>query len=298
MNAAPLHLLLPLGAAVIFSLSSICFKRAFAEGAGITRSFVINNLVLGTIFLPALLLDRRDVPWNQLWMPFVAGATFFAGHLANFTALRTGDVSLVAPLLGSKVIFVAIISAAFFGVPLRPEHWVAAVLTVVAVFTLGVPEVKGRHLARTTGLTLLSGLCFGLCDSLVQKWAGGFGVFNFLPLLFASVALQSCFLIPTFRQPLSAMSRATWKWVAIASVLTAMQAMIIGSTIGIFHDATSVNVIYSTRGLWGVLLVWYIGHHFGNEERRDVGHRMIWRVLGAVLMMVAVLLAIRGSSTQ
>ena len=50
-----------------------------------------------------------------------------------------------------------------------------------------------------------------------------------------------------------------------------------------------MNIIYSTRALWGVLLVWIIGHKLGNFEVSQHGHAvMAKRLAGALLLSIAV----------
>ena len=114
----PMHLILPLIAAIAFAAGSLVFKRAFAEGATLSHAVVLNNVVLGALFLPLMALDPRPIPWDLLYLPFLAAATFVTGHLFNVAALRIGDVSVATPLLGVKVVFVALIARFAFGWPL------------------------------------------------------------------------------------------------------------------------------------------------------------------------------------
>ncbi len=50
------------------------------------------------------------------------------------------------------------------------------------------------------------------------------------------------------------------------------------------------------RGLWSLALVWCVGHWLKNTERHAVGgRRMTARLVGALLILLAVVLAIRGA---
>ena len=72
-----------------------------------------------------------------------------------------------------------------------------------------------------------------------------------------------------------------------------MQAGCIAVSIICFGQATLINILYASRGLWTVVLVWVVGHWFGNQERGH-GHRvMARRMIGAGLLLVAVLLVVR-----
>ena len=58
-----------------------------------------------------------------------------------------------------------------------------------------------------------------------------------------------------------------------------------------------MNVVYGTRGLWSLALVWWAGPWFGNIERQEIGTRhMLSRVVGAVLILLAVALSVLGAS--
>ena len=65
-------------------------------------------------------------------------------------------------------------------------------------------------------------------------------------------------------------------------------------TVAKFGNATSTNVIYSSRGLWSVVAVWAVGHWFANREQHLGTAVLRWRLAGAVLMMAAIVLAMLG----
>ena len=67
-------------------------------------------------------------------------------------------------------------------------------------------------------------------------------------------------------------------------------AMVCG--IALFGRATEINVVYSSRGLWSVLAVWWIGHWFQNQEQQ-LGRAILQRRLfGALLLMAAIVLVL------
>lgn len=321
-----MHLLLPLIAAIAFAAGSMVFKRAFAEGATLSHAVVVNNVILGLLFLPLMALDPHPIPWERWHLPFITASTFVAGHLFNVAALRAGDVSVATPLLGVKVVFVALIARFAFGWPLSSGQLTAAALTSVGVLITGLtdfrggpgarggparPTSTGRRAGLTTVLALGCAAAFAVTDVLIQIWAAEFGTLNFLSLLFAALALESILILPllgfkarpeagslpVFRQvvvSLVAPARA-WRWIGLATALSAIQALLITGTIATWRDAAGVNVIYGTRGLWSLALVWWAGSWFGNAERRDSGPRvLIARSAGAVLILGAVILTLRS----
>lgn len=290
----PYYLLLPFLAALIFALGNLFQKRAFQEGAGFMSAFVLNNLVLGLAFLPMLAWSSEPIPRATLWQPLVAGCSFFLGSIVGLMALRVGDVSLVTPLLGTKVILVAALSSLVFRNPLHPGQALAAALTTLGVFVMGITDFHPeRRAGITTLLAVLCSLCFAVCDTLIQQWSRPFGIGNFVPLLFGTLAVFAVMIIAWQGRELIRVPRNAWRWLAAASAATVIQAMLVTFSIALWQDATGVNVIYSLRGLWGLALVWITGHWFGNTERRDAGGRaMGFRLAGATLILGAVIIAI------
>jgi hypothetical protein len=63
-------------------------------------------------------------------------------------------------------------------------------------------------------------------------------------------------------------------------------------TIGTFGDAARVNIVYTLRGLWGVVLAWLLAKRFGIPEASHGGRIMLWRLSGAALLVSAVAIAI------
>lgn len=309
-----MHLFLPLIAAIAFAAGSMVFKRAFAEGASLSHAVVLNNVVLGLLFMPLMALDPHPIPWERLHLPFLTACTFVAGHLFNVAALRIGDVSVATPLLGVKVVFVALIARFAFGWPLSNGQLVAASLTSVGVLITGWTDFKpGRQAGWTTLLALGCAAAFAVTDVLIQTWASDFGTLNFLSLLFAALALESILVLPLlgfnarpgtrhlplFRQAILSLAAppAAWRWIGLATALSAIQALLITGTIATWRDAAGVNVVYGTRGLWSLALVWWAGSWFGNVERRESGPRVLLaRAIGGALILAAVILSLQSGS--
>jgi len=295
-----LYLLVPLVAAVAFAIGSLVYKRAFAEGAGIAHAVILNNLVLAVAFLPLFWVDPRPVPWGLVHLPAITATTFVLGHLLNVLSLRLGDVSVATPLLGAKVVMVALLGRVAFNWPVTPAQFVAALLATGGVLVMGAADWQG---GRRTGLTIVlalgCALCFAFTDVLIQLWAAPFGTFNFLPLLFLALAAESLLFLPflgraSFRAPAPA-----WKWIGLATCCSALQAILVTWSIGHWRDAAGVNVVYGTRGLWSLALVWWAGRWFGNTERAAVGRRTFaLRVTGGILILSAVVVAMKGAPSK
>ena len=80
-------------------------------------------------------------------------------------------------------------------------------------------------------------------------------------------------IILTLRQ------RGVIRPLAIGCVLMAVQAIGMTVTLGLYGDATRVNIVYSLRGLWGVLLTWFLAQHLVDSENAPSNRTMTMRLI-------------------
>lgn len=275
--------------AIIYALSSVFFKKAFLQGAGMARSFAIGNWILAAMFLPLLIWKAPQTDWTDGWRPVLLGSLFLLGHLLTFIALRWGEVSLVGPILGGKVVFVALWS---WGIGIAPEEgpdWLAVIAATVAVFFLGITDVRKKgSIPLTTILTLASANFFALCDVLIQLWAGSFGPVAFSSTMFLVVGLLSFGFVLMRRNSEIPTPKPALKWMIAGGLATGFQAMLITLTIGFMGKATEINILYATRGLWAMILVVTIGPMIGLQPEASKGkYGWALRTSGAILLFGA-----------
>ena len=79
--------------------------------------------------------------------------------------------------------------------------------------------------------------------------------------------------------------------------LTSQQAILVGISVAMFHNATGVNVVYSSRGLWAIIMVWLLSRLTGYRAEQPHAKTLLLRLIGAILMVSAILLAILSSPT-
>jgi drug/metabolite transporter (DMT)-like permease len=297
MENFSIYLILPLGLGLLYSLAAMAYKRAMADGVDIWRLIFFSNLATAIILIPLMVLIERPQAQAALYQPFLAGGAFFGGIVLNILALQKGDVSVATPLLGTKVLFVALFTIAVINEPVRPSLWLAAILVV-----LGLKMLHGGGAGRTQRwfwptalLAMGSSSAFALCDIFFQSWARHWGIGLFIPLVFAVVCTLSIGLLhwfPARRQPFSASAR--W-WILLACTLNAFQTLGMFVCISLFRHAnaaTAINIVYNSRGIWSVLLVWLVGPWFGNIEREHGRRTMIARLTGSALLLSAIVLTL------
>jgi hypothetical protein len=164
--------------------------------------------------------------------------------------------------------------------------WMAAVLTTLATALLGTGTgQRARSLAASLLFGFSAAASFALTDVLCQKWAPLWGFGHFAPTMFLFVALFSFTFIPFFSGPLRDLP---WRWVVPGGALLALQCSAMAYSIISFGSATTTNVIYNSRGIWSVLMVWSIGHWFANRERAQGARVMTRRLAGSALLLAAI----------
>ena len=75
---------------------------------------------------------------------------FFAGQVFTLLALSTGDVSVATPVLGVKILLVALLTAVLIGDPIGARLWTAAALSTTAIALLNIsrgacPQARRHH---------------------------------------------------------------------------------------------------------------------------------------------------------
>ena len=286
-----LPIVLPLLAAFVYALAALMLKRATERGVGPWRVNFITNWIQCVLFAPFWLTGGGSFTWDRFGEAAVCGATFFAGQIFTFLALSRGDVSVATPVLGTKVIFVAFLAVALGTEPLTVSMWIAALLTTIATGLLGAGSTERAHsLALSLCYGFAAAFAFALTDVLAQKWAPAWGFGRFAPAMFFTVALLSLGLVPFFRGPLRELP---WRWVTPGAVALAAQASGIAYSIMVFGSATMTNILYNSRGIWSVLLVWWIGAWFENRERHRGRAIMLRRLAASLLLLGAIFLVAR-----
>jgi drug/metabolite transporter (DMT)-like permease len=218
----------------------------------------------------------------------------FVGQLSQFLALEKGDVSVAVPVFGLKVIFVAFLTPFLIGEAVGVKLWIAAFLSVLGITCLNRKDAEKppRNLLITFMAGGIGAVAFAVFDVLVQKWGPAWGAGRLLPCIFWINAILSFGLIFRFSAPLSRIPGKAWPWLLGGSVLLGVQSITFVSTLAVFGKATNANIIYASRGLLSVLLVWMIGHWFQNAEQHLGPKVMRWRFVGTMLMMSAIVLVI------
>jgi drug/metabolite transporter (DMT)-like permease len=283
--------LIPLLCAMLYPVGTLLMKRALEKGVDLWSVMAVNYWTMAAVFLVVIPFESRAIPWELWYQPAIVGLFSFGGQGLALKAISTGDLTIATPALGSKVLMVALLTELLLQQTVPLSWWVAATLSFAALFFLqsGAHTVRRRTFA-TIAYSLLAAASFSFCDVLIQKWAQAWGVLHFLPALALASAVYALGLLPFMRRPLLAFDGASWRWLLGGSAVMGVQSLLLTAAIGFYGRVTLINIVYSSRGLWNFLVIWFAGHWFRNREREAGPRVMAARLIGAALMFAAIVL--------
>jgi hypothetical protein len=137
----------------------------------------------------------------------------------------------------------------------------------------------------------LAGCSFATFDVVVQNFAPAWGAGRLIPISYWIVAVLSLGFLPLV-QKRGWQDKKIRGSLLCGTLLIALQAICIVYAIAAFGDAARINVMYSMRGMWGVILAWLVAITWGGNEARLPGRVMLARLFGASFLTVAVILVL------
>ena len=142
--------------AIVFVIGALLLKRASDLGADVWRTTRIINYTTAAVSLGLWTLGGTIPAPSLWWQPPVAATLFFSGQVFSLLALNTGDVSVATPVLGVKILLVALLSTVLIGDPIGARLWTAAGLSSVAVALLNLD--RGHPHSRVGRTIVLAAL--------------------------------------------------------------------------------------------------------------------------------------------
>ena len=285
---------MPFGSSILVVLGLLFLKSAQERGVSSWTAMIVVCWSAAAVFPVLTVFGGTLQPITSLWQPAVIGALFLSGQLFMLLAVAQGDVSIAAPVLGVKVLMVPAAAQFFVEEDLSPRIWIAAAIAVIGIALVQTndAQVRRARILAAVCFALLAACSMTLFDLLIQRWAPAWGAGYFLPIALGSAAL---FALPFARladHPADVFRLDAARPLAAGAILLALQAIGMTLTLGFFGDATRVNIVYSLRGLWGVLLTWTLSHRF-NPAGKPPSHRtMTLRLIGAVMIGSAVIISL------
>jgi len=273
-----------LGAALLYAVGYLELKGSIHQGATSKRVNIFSNYAMAAWSLPLAFL-AFILPTHPNWPAAAAavgaGVSLFIGRICTVKALAKADLSITAPLLGTKTVLVALFSILLLHTPVGWKLILAAILTAVSLTLLqSGPDHNRHHRRSAVGWAMGASVLFALVDVLTQGYARSSGIAFFQPMMFVVLAAMTPLLGATPAAPPEAKKR-----LIIGSLIIGFQAPLVIMLIGIFGQATLINILYATRTLWSVAV---------DAIRGEGNAREYWisRLSGALLLLGAIVLAV------
>jgi drug/metabolite transporter (DMT)-like permease len=206
-------------------------------------------------------------------------------------AIKIADVSFQTPLMNTKILMV-VVMAYFAGAEvIRWNWWISAFLTVFAVFIMN--KTSKTSASPQTSLspifwTLACAFLYAICEVYMEIHSPQFGETAFLIILIVVNSLASLAIVPFFEKSSTPISAVAWGWLLAGSFALALETVTLYLPITLYGNASVVNILYSSRGLWSLFLVCVVGKWFGNTESQLPTKILITRAWGALLLTVGI----------
>ena len=134
---------------------------------------------------------------------------------------------------------------------------------------------------------------FALSDVLFQHWSRPVGVAGFIAGMYTALGvLNAVVYLPIFGWGLFSLpsSPVARRALVVGCLIQAGQNLSMSLVLWNYGHATAVNVVYSSRCLWSVVLAWAVARWFGGAEAA-LPRNILWvRLLGAALLFAALCL--------
>ncbi len=271
------------------------FTRRFVVRTGRTPLLllIVSHVIMGGFSALLLLVLRPHnlPPFATYALPLASTACFYvAAQFGLFRVLQEVAGSRIAPLLGAKIIVLALLSVFCLGHKLLPTQWLAVLISAGAAWLLN--EAGGRIPLRLLAMLAMTVLGYCLSDLsigvLVRRLTAVGPTMPMVAAALTYLACGVCALPFAFRR--EARDRHVWTLAIPCAVVwfTAMCLLYASfATIGVVFG----NIVQATRGLMAVGLGWAMARIGHTHIEAHVSRSVFWRrMAGAALMLLAVAL--------
>ncbi len=283
---------LPFLAAALYSSSVILAKLASNTGRMAPTSILfLNNFAIWLVYLPMLFFPDVSVGWPTLWKSIIIGLFFSMGNYATFLCAYKGELSLMTPIMGVKILFVLLFSRLIIGNELPGTMLLSGFICCTAVFLMGyAPKKAGTKPGReraTYALAMWACASYAMCDVLFQKFSEAedpillLCICNFIPLV------STIPFIRRFVRDVRYMSVRSLSLGTVSALLMVGEATVLVLAITGGVGAALCNILYNTRSIISIVLVYILGNFYPelNELSRASA---IQRIAASVMILAAI----------
>ena len=273
-------------------------QRTLGRKGAALRLLAVSHLLMAAVCIPLTWAawPATSPPVRLFAVPLALSVGFYLlGQSSLFAALKRVEASRMAPLLGLKIVMLAVIVSFVLGHVLDTRQWLAVALSVAAAVMLQAG--RGAVPAQAFGFVLACCLCFAIADIYIIRLidglqagamtssavisrlhAGGLAMtltYGLCGLLFVPLVVG---LRPYTRTD----------WVAASQYASAWLLSMVGlyccfGLVGVVFG----NILQSTRGVMSVAIGAALAHLGCHELEQRIDRATLLRRLAAALLMTA-----------
>lgn len=212
------------------------------------------------------------------------------GQLAWLKALRFQDASSLVPLLGSKIIVLALLSRFIFKEYLSLSQWGAVFLAVAGILILNTAE--GKFSAKGLLILSIAVFSYSLSDLSIIQQLDAIGRNNQYTVFYAvalSYVLAGILVAPWLLRASASRSAFAWR-AALPFALTWLASILALYACFSLIGAVFGNIVQSMRGLISIGLGVLLARSGFTHLEKSVGPTVILRRLAGALAMIAAII--------
>lgn len=286
-----LYILIAIVATLVHASSTVYSKQLYSLADHPAQVAHYSIIAPGLVFLLVLPFIEFHGLGDHWWKLLGISFAFVIGYLSQLWAVQHGDASFIVPLLGLKAFFVAGLSALFLSEYYGPLVYLGMAGAIAGMFLLG----DGR-LAKSLpiiGLVVLATLMFASADVvLVGLYKNGF---NTLETMFYLFSLSPLLMLPFSAVQLKGKWSLNWRFsrgLLIYALLQLAGGGLLMYAFWLASQATLINIIQSSRGLFAIALVYLLGRAGLQGIENLTRQQYVTRTTGAALMTLSICLAV------
>lgn len=286
-------ILFPLIAAALYSVSVILVKEysSFGKMSGV-GALIFNNAAMCAVFAPALFFgEAADL--QKVWEPVLIGIFWGLANIATFICAQKGEVSLMTPVMGVKVLIVFAFAHLLIGSVLTAPMYIAGFACCFAVFLMGFDKssLKSKKFAITLFLALAACTSYAMADVLIQTFSADFSPWHMLAISSVSVLVSSFPFLPKFAREVKNADKKSLLLCVLAALIMAAESLFMFYAIREGVGAALCNILYNMRGVISVVLVFILGKRLkGVAELNTTAAAK--RLVGSLIIIAAVAFAV------
>ena len=287
-------ILFPIFAAGLYCVSVMLAKYASRSGTfSGTSVLVMNNILSGLVFIPTIFFEETMPNWSLVWQPLSASCFCAIGNIATFVCAERGEVSLMTPIMGIKIMFVILFARILLDTNMPHTITIAGAICCLAVFIMGWSKnsLRTKKLGITLLLSFTACISYAMCDVIMQKYAPNFSRNAMLSLTSVAMPLSIIPFLPRFFKDVSHSSKATLAISGMSAGLMIMEMYLMFLSIVGDVGAALCNILYNTRGIMSVVLMFVVGK-FVVDMKELSKASALQRIVGATMILIAVIIVI------